>query len=113
MFPLETCKGSGRNSAPKAINEAALLLKELLQESMLSSLLGQNAQGLLPHKISISLGFCLVFLSDVIPAGSGGVVLAVGSQAAANPNAGAVEPWICLRATPKKIKHISYSSYSL
>mmetsp|Transcript_41752 Transcript_41752/g.85089 ORF Transcript_41752/g.85089 Transcript_41752/m.85089 type:complete len:249 (-) Transcript_41752:5-751(-) len=58
---------------------------------MLSSLLGQNAQGLLPHKISISLGLCLVFLSDVIPAGSGGVVLAVGSQAAADPNAGAVE----------------------
>lgn len=52
----------------------------------LSCSLGEDLQSFLAHKIAHSLGLSLVLRRDIIPVGVGGVILAVGGQAARNAN---------------------------
>ena len=64
-------------------NSTTLLVHGAIDETcwLRRASLGKNLECLLSHEVAHLLGLCLVFLRDVVPAGVGGVVLAVGGQA--------------------------------
>ena len=67
----------------KSSGSATLLVQGAIDETcrLRRASLGKNLECLLSHEVAHLLGLCLVFLRDVVPAGIGGVVLAVGGQA--------------------------------
>ena len=77
----------------KSSCSATLLVQGAIDETcrLRRASLGKNLECLLSHEVAHLLGLCLVFLGDVVPAGIGGVVLAVGGQATWDAHAGAIE----------------------
>ena len=83
-------KGIGEN---KSSGSTTLLVQGAIDETcrLWRASLGKNLECLLSHEVAHLLGLCLVFLGDVVPAGIGCVVLAVGGQATWDAHAGAIE----------------------